>query len=133
GDKIFQSDFYFERSFSSTAGNDDSIALALNFPNEPWAADFVFKQIGANFQPALGFVNRIDMRQYQGSVAHLTRYTDRFVREIEFGTEYLFVTDLHDVLESRENAVYARAATTIGDQVTLRLIDRFEYVPAQFL
>jgi len=132
GDKIFQSDFYFERSFSSTAGNDDSIALALNFPNEPWAADFVFKQIGANFQPALGFVNRTDMRQYQGSVAHLTRYRDGYLHELEFGTEYLFVTDLHDRLESRENTAYMRAASTIGDQLTFRLIDSFENVPALF-
>jgi hypothetical protein len=133
GGKVLQADAYYQRSFDGKAGNDDSAAFALNFPNEPWSGDFLFKQIGANFQPALGFVNRSDMRQYQGSVAHLTRYTDRFVHELEFGTEYLFVTDLHDVLESRENAIYARAATTIGDMVTLRLIDRFEYVPAQFL
>jgi Domain of unknown function (DUF5916) len=133
GDKVLQADGYYQRSFDSKKGNDDSAALAINFPNEPWSGDFLFKQIGANFQPALGFVNRTDMRQYQGSVAHLARYTDRFVHELEFGTEHLFVTDLHDVLESRENAVYVRAATTIGDMVTLRLIDRFEYVPAPFL
>jgi uncharacterized protein DUF5916 len=133
GGKVLQADAYYQHSFDSKAGNDDSAAFAINFPNEPWSGDFLFKQIGASFQPALGFVNRTDMRQYQGSVAHLTRYTDRFVHELEFGTEYLFVTDLHDVLESRENAVYVRAASTIGDQVTLGLIDRFEHVPAQFL
>ena len=132
GGKVLQADAYYQRSFDSTKVEDDSAAFALNFPNEPWSGDFLFKQIGANFQPGLGFVNRTDMRQYQGSVAHLTRYTDRFVHELEFGTEYLFVTNLHDVLESRENAIYARAATTIGDMVTLRLIDRFEYVPVQF-
>ena len=133
GGHIFQSDVYYERSFSSTAGDDDSLALALNFPNEPWSGDFVFKQIGKNFQPALGFVNRTDIRQYQGSVAHLTRYRDLFLHELEFGTEYLLVTDLHDRLESRENGVYVRAASTLGDTITLSLVDNFENVPILFL
>ena len=55
------------------------------------------------------------------------------MQELEFGTEHLFVTDLHDLLESRENAAYVRAASTIGDMVTLRIIDSFENVPALFL
>ena len=99
GRYVLQADAYYQRSFDSVKGDDDSAAFALNFPNKPWSGDFLFKQIGANFEPALGFVNRTAMRQYQGSVAHLTRYTDRFVHELEFGTEHLFVTDLHDRLE----------------------------------
>lgn len=133
GGYVLQSDAYYQRSVDSKKGNDDSAALAVNFPNEPWSGDFLFKQIGANFEPALGFVNRTDIRQYQGSVAHLTRYTDRYVHELEFGTEYLFVTDLHDRLESRENILSLRAASTIGDQITLRFIESFENVPALFL
>ena len=42
-------------------------ALALAFPNEPWSGDFVFKEIGANFLPALGFVNRTAIRHYDGN------------------------------------------------------------------
>jgi hypothetical protein len=133
GRYVLQADAYYQRSFDSVKGDDDSAAFALNFPNEPWSGDFLFKQIGANFEPALGFVNRTAMRQYQGSVAHLTRYTDRFVHELEFGTEHLFITDLHDGLESRESALYVRTASTIGDMITLRLIDSFENVPELFL
>ena len=133
GGKVIQADAYYQRSFDSLEGGDDSAAFALNFPNEPWSGDFLFKQIGANFQPALGFVNRTDMRQYQGSVAHLTRYIDRFVHELEFGTEFLFVTDLKDRLESRENVLSVRAATTLSDMITVRLIDSYEALDATFL
>jgi len=38
------------------------------------AGVLVIKQIGKNFTPALGFINRTDIRQYQGTVANLTRY-----------------------------------------------------------
>jgi hypothetical protein len=129
---VFQADGYYQRSFSSAAGDDDSAAIALGFPNEPWSGDFVFKQIGANFQPALGFVNRADIRLYQGSLAHLTRYNDMLLHELEPGVEYLFVTDLHDRLESSENDIYLRAQSTIGDEITLKLVNSHENVPARF-
>jgi len=133
GDKIVQADGYYMKSFSSTKGDDESAAFALNFPNEPWYGDVLIKQIGANFTPALGFINRTSIRQYDGTVGHLTRYRGSWLNTLEFGTDFNFVTDLNDVLESRENDVYVRARTRIGDQVTARLINSFEYVPVPFL
>jgi len=133
GDKIVQADAYYMKSFSSTKGDDDSAAFALNFPNEPWYGDVLIKQIGANFAPALGFINRTSIRQYDGTVGHLTRYRGSWLNTLEFGTDFNFVTDLNDVLESHENDVYVRGRTRIGDQVTARLINSFEYVPAPFL
>ena len=114
-------------------GDDESAALAINFPNEPWSGDLLIKQIGRNFTPALGFVNRTAIRHYVGTVAHLTRYRNRYLNTLQFGTDFEFVTDLNDVLESRENDVFVQARTRIGDQVTLRAIQSFENVPAPFL
>ena len=132
GDKVLQADVYYMKSFSSTAGDDESAAFSLNFPNEPWSGDFLFKQIGENFTPALGFVNRTAIRQYVGTVAHLTRYRNTYLNTLEFGTNFEFVTDLNDVLESRANDVFVSARSRIGDQVTLRLINSFENVPVLF-
>jgi Carbohydrate family 9 binding domain-like len=132
GDKIVQADAYYMKSFSSTKGDDESGAFAFGFPNEPWYGDILIKQIGANFSPALGFINRTSIRQYDGTVGHLTRYRGSWLNTLEFGTDFNFVTDLHDVLESRENDVYVRARTRVGDQVTARLINSFEYVPVPF-
>jgi hypothetical protein len=133
GGNAIQADVYYLRSFSNTLGDDDSAAIALGFPNEPWSGDFVFKQVGANFQPALGFVNRANIRQYQGSVAHLTRYRDKYLHELEPGVEYQFVTDLNDRLESSANDIYVRAQSTIGDEVILKLVNSHENVPALFM
>jgi hypothetical protein len=129
GRNVIQADGFYERSFSNKAGDDDAAAFSLNFPNEPWRADLVMKQIGKNFTPALGFINRTDIRQYQGTVANLTRYRGMFLNQLELGTDYFFVTDLGDRLESRENDVFVRAASRVGDEVTGRLVNDFERVP----
>jgi hypothetical protein len=133
GDKVLQADVYYMKSFSSTEGDDESAAFALNFPNEPWSGDFLFKQIGANFAPALGFVNRTSIRQYVGTVTHLTRYRNSYLNTLEVGTNFELVTDLNDVLESRANDVFVRFRSRIGDQLTVSAINAFEYVPTSFL
>jgi hypothetical protein len=133
GNKVLQADMLYIRSFSSTAGEDDSSALSLNFPNEPWSGDFLFKQIGPDFTPALGFVNRTAIRQYVGTVTHLTRYRNSYLNLLEFGTNFEFVTNLENVLESRANDVFVTARSMSGDQATLRVIDSYENVPVPFL
>jgi hypothetical protein len=132
GNRIVTADAFYDRSFSSALGDDSSSALALGFPNEPWGGDFVFKQIGDNFKPALGFINRTGIRQYDGSVTHLDRYRGMFLNQLEFDTNYEFVTDMHDRLQSRSNDLTARAASTAGDEVTVKIINSEEGVPVPF-
>jgi hypothetical protein len=132
GAKVVQADVLYLRSVSSTAGEGESAALSLNFPNEPWSGDFLFKQIDPDFTPALGFVNRTAVRQYVGTVGHLTRYRNTYLNTLEFGTNFEFVTNLGNVLESRANDVFVRARTRVGDQVTMGVINSFENVPVPF-
>jgi len=120
------------RSFSTAAGNDDSSAVSLNFPNEPWSGDFLFKQIGSDFTPALGFVNRTAIRQYVATVTRLNRYRNTYLNTLEFGTNLEFVTDLHNVMESRAGDALVRARSRAGDQITLRVVNSFENVPVPF-
>jgi cellulose/xylan binding protein with CBM9 domain/uncharacterized protein DUF5916 len=132
GNKVLQADMLYMRSFSSAAGDDDSSAVSLNFPNEPWSGDFLFKQIGSDFTPALGFVNRTAIRQYVATVTRLKRYRNSYLNTLELGTDVEFVTDLHNAMESRASDVLVRARSRAGDQITLRLLNSFENVPVPF-
>jgi Carbohydrate family 9 binding domain-like/Domain of unknown function (DUF5916) len=132
GNKVLQADMSYMRTFSSAAGNDDSSAVSLNFPNEPWSGDVLFKQIGADFTPALGFVNRTAIRQYVATVTRLNRYRNTYLNTLEFGTNVEFVTDLHNVMESRAADALVRARSRAGDQITLRIVNSFENVPVAF-
>ena len=67
-----------------------------------------------------------------GTVAHLTRYRTGILNQLEFGTNFEYVTDLHDRLESRANDIYVRAASRIGDEITARVVNNYENVPAPF-
>src|SRR5262245_17299127 len=132
GDKTFLADFFYQRSFSNVHGQDDSFGAALAFPNEPWAWDFAFKEVGANFAPALGFVNRTAIQMYDGTVEYIYRFRDSFLRTLDFGTDFQFVTDLSDRLETRVNQFSIGVETNAGDEAEAEVTNAFEFVPAPF-
>ena len=101
GGNILQTDVFYQRSFSSSRGDDSAFGLGVDFPNEPWGGFFRFKQIGDDFFPALGFVNRRGIRQYNGEI--LRRDRNLGFRWIDVATNFDLYTDLDGVVRSRFN------------------------------
>ena len=132
GGKTFQADFYYERSFSSAAGDDDSLGVALNYPNEPWFGDFGIKEVGANFTPALGFVNRRAVRLYDGTAGYRLRYRGAALRTFEVSTRHQFFADLHGRLESRQSEIGSAILTATDHDFSVSAIDSFEHLSAPF-
>jgi Carbohydrate family 9 binding domain-like len=128
--KILQSDFYYQRSFSTTHGDDDSFGIAPTYPNEPLGGEAHFKQVGRNFSPALGFVNRTGIRQYDGKAQYRRR--DLGWRWLDISTSWYVVTGLNNHLESRENGLLAGVSLRTTDEVYMRVVDDFEAVPVPF-
>jgi hypothetical protein len=131
-DDIFQADAFYTRSFSSTHSQDDSFGLALAYPDEPLSADIRFLELGADFRPALGFANRLGIRQYAGNITHTTRYRDYFLRMFEISTTHDFITDLSNHLESRENSVSLNAQAPTEDRVDFSVTNNYEDIPEEF-
>jgi hypothetical protein len=131
GGKIVQGDFYYERSFDTEAGQDSSFGAALNFPNEPWKAQFRFKQVGENFDPALGFVSRPGIRDYQGYVAYRDRLTDSFIRWWEVGFWQDLTTDLNNSIQSHfRYDPWVGVYTEAGDYFFFEAWEDAETVPS---
>ena len=132
GDTI-QGDFYYERSFSSTAGNDDSYGASLGYPNEPWFGDLTYKVVGADFTPALGFVNRHAVRLYDASAGYRLRFTKYFLRTWEATMRQQFFTNLRGRLESRVNQAGMEILTATDHDVQVALISSAEYLTSPFV
>lgn len=132
GGGILQSDFFYERSFSSAEGQDHTFGVAVSSPNEPWGWDANFKQIGADFEPALGFVNRPGVRLYDGNLRHVSRYADWYLRELRLQGFANVVTDLHGNLETRVARATATAISASDDTFVLSAGNNFEYVGEEF-
>jgi hypothetical protein len=129
---VAQADFYYERSFSDVLGDDDVFGVSFNYPNEPWGGNVNFKQIGTNYFPALGFVNRTGIRVYDGNWGRRDRNI-LGMRFLDFSTTWNVVTDLANHLESRENIFAFTIQPRSTDEFQVRVHDFFEDVPDPFL
>lgn len=132
GGKRLRSDVYFERSYSNVRGNDNAFGVAVTYPNEPWYFDLYAKQVGQDFMPALGFVNRTGVRLYNNRVARRTRIADRWVRWYELSVANDVTTDLNDRLLSRKNSLGGELQNAAGDKLMLYLSNNFEFLDLPF-
>jgi hypothetical protein len=133
GDRNFQGDIFYQRSFSSLLGDGDSFGIDLNFPNEPWAASAAFKQIDENFKPALGFVNRTGIRVYEANTRRLTRFdTEHFLRQFQVSASGFLVTGIDDVTQSREISSEISVITQDNHSFELNVVNYHELVPSVF-
>jgi len=57
--------FYQQSDSEGLAGDDASWGLGLSYPsNQGWRAGYRYKQVGRNFNPAVGFVNQSDVADH---------------------------------------------------------------------
>ncbi len=106
--------------------------ISLNYPNEPWGGNANFKHIGANYFPALGFVNRTGIRVYDGNFGRRDRNIAG-LRFIDTSTTWNIITDISNHLESRENILALTTQPQSTDEFQVRVHDFFEDVPEPFL
>ena len=132
GGQIFQADAFVQRSFSSALGDDNSYGVSLNFPNEPWSGEFNFKEIGENFEPALGFANRTGIRYYQTGLSYQRRVVDSWILEWQVAADNVFVTDLNNHLETRENQFFLQIETVRDNEFEVEIFSAFEDVLEPF-
>jgi hypothetical protein len=128
--KVLLADVYYMRSMSDTKGGDDSLGVALNLPNEPFGLETRVKQLGTNYSPALGFVNRTGIRQWDGIATYRRR--DLGWHWLDLASSWYFVTGLNNHLESRENGIWTGISLRSTDEFYIRGFDDYEDVPVPF-
>jgi hypothetical protein len=132
GNQVLQTDYYYERSFSDTFGDDDSYGISLILPNEPWGGRLHFKEVGEEFRPALGFANRRGVRLYEARIINHNRFRDRSIRQLIYYTDGALITGLDNRVESWEGHLHLDIETQNNDRFYFRLQNYIEQVPEQF-
>lgn len=87
-------------------GENLSYGFNLNYPNDPWEAYFDFREVRANFDPAIGFVSRTDYRRFLPSLKFSPRpQPNRWIRNFAFGATLDVLTDTGGEMLTREFAL----------------------------
>lgn len=132
GGSRMQTDVYYLLSSSSTRGDDSSFGFRSDYQGDALAGGIEFRQIGDDFAPALGFVNRAGTRNYSAAINRRLRQGPDWMRWWQFGTRHEYITDLDGRMETRRNELVAGLQTRWTDDLTLSLSDERQVIFTPF-
>lgn len=116
GEGTLFSDFAYIRSMAEEGADDDMIGMETAYRSQSWNATARFRDIGEDYAPTLGFVNRKGIRRYNANLWRQFRPTDSFIRSFETGAWTNLITDLGDRRLDHFYGAWAGGENNDGDE-----------------
>jgi hypothetical protein len=109
-------------------GSNEAYGARVRFPNlTGWRGRIGAKELQANFNPAMGFVSRRDIRNYTAESGYLWRPNRRVLREVLTGIEFNQTDNLGgDVQSSMIRYRLAELTSQRGDKISFRWLRQRE-------
>ena len=123
--------FRTDDEFSNTV--DYAGGFSIDYPNDRWFANLNWKQIGENFNPALGFVPRTGIRKTNAMFMFRPRPQKGGIRQITFHAFPELITDLNNRVDNwRVDISPFEVEFNSGDMFEIQLAPQFERLPFPF-
>jgi hypothetical protein len=132
---------WFQQSSSrGVEGDEYAFGGKLEYPNDVWNLKATYLELQPNFRPALGFANRVDIRQYNGSIRHRLR-PQGWLRTVDNEVQVEWITDTaNEALSGRITVRPFWIENNAGDRFEISafrrrevLFEPFEIMPGQII
>jgi hypothetical protein len=123
GGRTLEGDVWYQQTDTTGLVADDAaFGLGFSIPsNTGWRGGFSYKEFEANFNPALGFINRRGVEDYSGHVAFTHRPSGGYWQSLYFAVDGQRYNDIGGGLQSQSIGVTPLQATNrTGDVLFMR-------------
>ncbi len=125
--------FAFFTDDGASGGKGHAWGGKLDYPNDLWDVALLFKEIDADFRPALGFVSRTDVRKTDLHAAFMPRPGRLGIRQLFFEAAGRYVSDTRGrTLDWMVEVSPLGFQTESGDKATVLWIPQFERLDEPF-
>ena len=141
GDNVLQfSAFFIGHNSASPLDQSTSLldrsvrGVRFNFPNQPWSAYASYRVFGDAYDPAVGFNRRNGFKRFQPGISYSPLFEKSdFIREIEWGIRYEYLTSLENMLLTEE-LTFTLGEVTLesGEQFEFKVGRNFEFLDEDF-
>lgn len=96
--------FYLKTTGPADTGRSAAFGAVLDYPNDPWSASFLFREVQEHYDAAVGFTPRTGYRRFHPRVEFSPRPRGhQWIRNFEFGAEVnTLVSTVDDRLLNRD-------------------------------
>ncbi len=119
---------YLALTRSSEGDDDEAARLSIGWRDRIWDASAMFRYFGDNFEPGIGYVRRVGMRQYYATFGAHPRPDIPLVMTLNPYVEGHYITNLDGLLETRTGEIGLGATLMDGSRLNLQFTDNFEHL-----
>lgn len=135
GGQTLEADAWFQQSDTpGLNGDDGAFGLGLRSPNNSGLRGGVgFKEVQRNFNPAMGYINRSNIRDYTADVGYTHFFNDSFLQSAYFGLDAQRINVIDGDLQSQVIALrLLEIDTNTRDRLSVNYQQNKENVLAPF-
>ncbi len=107
-----------------------SYSGALTYNQDLWEASFRTLSVEENFNPAIGFVRRDNIRRQTGRLRRSWRLNRSWARRVSFSTDLTYLTDQENLLDTRQWLFETSNELESGGVLRFRVSRDFERILA---
>ena len=118
---------FFLRTAGLRTRKNSAYGLSVEYPNDPWSAALVYREVQDNYHPEVGFTLRSGYRRINPSLEYSYRPRQhRYVRRLAFGAQAdLYLDNENNSFLTREwNVTLARLETHSQDSFEFRILPK---------
>ena len=131
GGGLLQATAFFMQTITSDM-DDYSYGLGVSYPNDKWGWNLSYREIGEDYRPALGFVNRPGTGDWRAGWHRRYRPNGEWLQQWQYGTKHTYITDLDGNLQTRKNEFNLEIINQATDQLQLDVFEAKEVVSLPF-
>ena len=140
GDKNLQFQTFFVHHTAPYSKPELSISdlsvrgFRITYPNDIFRSHVSYREFGNNYNPAVGFGRRNGFKRIQPSFSYHPR-PERydFIRQVEFGIQYEFMTNLENKMLKKQTTITPfNIRFESQDQLSAKIVSLIEYLDKPF-
>ncbi|MDX1562062.1 MAG: sugar-binding protein, partial [Gammaproteobacteria bacterium] len=135
GGRVLEANAWYQQTDTEgVTDNDEAFGWGISSPNNTgWRGGIEGKQIEANFDPAVGFVNEVGIKNWSSNLAYRHRFGDRRIRAVN-GSIEASRTDRLDTgdLDRKQLQLGFNIETASQDRMFVNISENTENIPVDF-
>jgi hypothetical protein len=127
--------FFVNTSNPADTGESNAFGAQVDFPNDPWSTNFLYREIQSNYDAAVGFTPRRGFRRMDTGLTYTSRpQGHRWIRSLQYGgnVQFLRGTDENELLNRDVDFTLVNVSTHSQDNFNVHLLPSYERFERDF-
>jgi len=134
-DNLSTGGFFVNTSSSRTNGKSNAFGAQIDYPNDPWSASLLYREIQTNYNAAVGFTPRVGYRRLSSSLSYTSRPNGNpWLRSIQYGigADFLRDSEFNTLLNRDADLTLLNVSTHSQDTFAVHVLPSYEHLERDF-